>query len=113
MCKGKSIVINGELGRNVLHINSNTISYVPRLITEQEEADIMMLLHVWYASLQDRNAVSILSPDTDVMVLMVHHFYSTEAPYLYFQMDTRRKSTHTNTQCYVPRYSIVSVLKPE
>ena len=70
----------------------------PGLVTDQEEADTMMLLHARYAYLQGSKTVFISSPGTDVMVLMVHYLYSIGAPYLYFQTGLH---THIHSDMYL------------
>ena len=100
--KDLASLISDILAFMQLHSYKFGLVYVPVLMAEQQEADTMMLLHAQYASLQGSNTVYIFRPDTDVMVLMVHHFYSIGAPCLYFQ--TGRKYTHKNTQVSYCQY---------
>ena len=65
-----------------------------------------MILHARYANLQGSNTVCILSPDTDVMVMMIHHFYSIGAPYLYFQTGKKFYTHKYTALCTYSQHSI-------
>lgn len=67
-----------------------------------------MILHAKYAVTNGVETVCVSSPDTDVLVLLIHHYTSIQARHLYFL--TGRKSTHTHTVRFIPVHSIVSTL---
>lgn len=59
---------------NVLKVCNDSVSFITELRSNQEEADTRLILHAKYMSLQGSNNVIVVRPDTDVLVLLLHHF---------------------------------------
>ena len=92
-------------------MSSELGEFVEQLCSNHEEADTHILLHVAYqASLGAKRAV-VASPDTDVLVLLVHHFRSIGIEEIFFK--TRRKSMHSDLTRFIPVHAIVSQLNEE
>ncbi|XP_053373036.1 uncharacterized protein LOC123541526 [Mercenaria mercenaria] len=108
---GQTVVVSGGLEDKVLSITSECVSYVPDLCTNQEEADTKMLLHSKYAADEGAQTLTICSPDTDVLLLLLHHFNALTIPRVFFR--TGRKSIHTDMTRYIPVHEIFVSLSPE
>jgi len=92
-------------------VTHDCVSYVKELFSDQEEADTRLILHTKYCSNHGINTVVVVSPDTDVLVLLVHHFNSLGLEKLYFK--TGRRQLHCNTTRFVPVHNIVKMLSVE
>ena len=66
--------VAGGMGQKALKVINACVSLLPSLYSVQKEADYRMLLHVAYSSGSDARTVVVVSPDTDVFVLLLHHF---------------------------------------
>lgn len=107
----KTIFVSGGFGLKTLKITHYCVSFVEELHSNQEEADTRLILHAEYCSLHGSNSVVVISPDTDVLVLLVHHFESLGLKQLFFK--TGRKQRHCNQTRYVPVHEIVKMLSKE
>lgn len=64
---------------------------VPDLLTLSDEADDRIMLHVSHCALAGFKTVTVVSPDTDVLVMLLHHFYTrwrTHSLQLWFMSKT-------------------------
>ena len=58
-------------------VNSDKVTYIKELNSNQEKVNIP-LLHAHYEANNVSESVIIVSPDTDVLLLCVHHFNTLE-----------------------------------
>ena len=105
------VYVSGGFDDKALKVSSDLVEFVEKLRSNHEEADTHILLHVAYqASLGAKRAV-VASPDTDVLVLLVHHFRSIGIEEIFFK--TGRKSMHSDLTRFIPVHAIVSQLNEE
>ena len=99
-----SIIVSGGLEETALKMNHDKITSITDLKSNQEEADTRLLLHAKYEANNGSESVVIMSPDTDVLVLCVHHFEIIGLKTLYFK--TGRKLAHTDSTRYIPIHTM-------
>lgn len=99
------VYVAGGLGAKTLRVTSTYVEYVDSLSSNHEEADTRILLHIAYAGTLDVQQVVVFSPDTDVFVLLVHHFPQLKVGTLYFK--TGRKGLHRDMTRYIPVHEVV------
>ena len=99
-----SIIVSGGLEETTLKVNSDKVTFMKELNSNQEEADTRLLLHAHYESNNGSGSVVIVSPDTDVLVLCMHHFDTLGIKNLYFK--TGRKLVHIDSIRYIPVHTI-------
>ena len=68
---------------------------VPELRSNQEEADMRLLLHAHHAATHHESAIVVRSPDTDVVVLCCHFQRSIPKP-MYFRTGTRQRTRYVD-----------------
>lgn len=102
---GQSIYLSGGLKEKVVKVDEHGFIYVPDLRSNQEEADTRIILHAI-----TRNAVNIVvsSPDTDVLVLLLHHRPAISSPKIY--MLTGNVGRYANLSHYIPVHDIYESL---
>ena len=90
----ETLFVNGGRHLHCVQISPDSCTEISALNTNQEEADTMMILHAKYEA--DRGATSLVihSPDTDVMVLLLHHNQNKGALHVF--MSTGKVTTHTD-----------------
>lgn len=81
---------------------------VPSLQSNQEEADTRIILHAVAAANSGANNIVVRSPDTDVLVLLLHHRPDIHAEKIYFL--TGRSGKHANLTRFVPVHSLYDML---
>ncbi|KAH3840926.1 hypothetical protein DPMN_114384 [Dreissena polymorpha] len=64
--ENQEVYVAGGMGQIALKVTNTCASFLPRLYSDQKEADYRMLLHVAYSSGSDARTVVVVSPDTDV-----------------------------------------------
>ena len=67
-----------------------------------------MLLHARFIANLGARKMVIVSPDTDVLVLLLHHFGSLGVHEVY--LKTGRRSTHSDLTRYIPVHEVVKKL---
>ena len=81
------------------------------LMSNHEEADTKMIIHCAYAASLGANNIVVACPDTDVLVLLVHHFTALQTEKILFL--TGHDSTDTTLKCYIPVHAIHQKLTTE
>ena len=76
-------------------MTSLTVTNVPDLISDHEEADTRMIFHAAHAS-SNHKRIIVESPDTDVAVLMTYAYQYMQCEELWLKTGVRDKV------CYVP-----------
>jgi len=67
-----------------------------------------MLLHLAYAASVGARSAVVCSPDTDVLVLLVHHFDAVRLGSVYFK--TGKTGPHSDNNRFIPVHKIVHML---
>ncbi|WAR09405.1 hypothetical protein MAR_019363 [Mya arenaria] len=88
------LLINGGKSTPCVIVTTNGCCNQPILDTNQEEADTVMILHAKYEADRGSTCIAIHSPDTDVLVLLLHHYRYIGAAHLC--MSTGRVTLHTD-----------------
>ena len=108
----QSLIISGGDDDKVWKITRKKNNHTPILQSQQqEEADTRLILHTIYAANHGSDSIVVISPDTDVLVLLVHHRPIIRAAQVY--MLTGRMGKHTNLKRYIPCHSIYQKLTPQ
>ncbi|XP_060579912.1 uncharacterized protein LOC132736731 [Ruditapes philippinarum] len=84
---------------------------VPELNSNQEEADSRIILHAAFAKSKGVRSVAVSSPDTDVLVLLLHHCQTIGIEELFFV--TGRTGVHTDTKRYISVHHLYNMLTEE
>jgi len=106
-----TVYIAGGMGEATLKVSAAYVQYVQALQSNHEETDGRMMLHVAHAAAHGANQVVVFSPDTDVLVLLVHHFPDMTQTSIYFK--TGRKLLNRDRTRYIPIQAIVGSLTPQ
>ena len=96
----QSMFISGGFDDKAVQVTRDCVRYVNELNSNQEEADTRMILHVKYSGNHNASRVVLVSPDTDVLVLLIHHFSELGVGELYFK--TGRTSIYANYTRFIP-----------
>ena len=100
----QSIYISGGFDDKALQVTHDCVRYIHELHSNQEEADTRMMLHVKHSGSQNATRVVLVSPDTDVLVLLIHHFSELGVSELYFK--TGRTSIYANYTRFIPVHQL-------
>ena len=68
-----------------VNVASRAVDDVSSLASNQEEADTRIVLHAIYAANNGSEKIVVRSPDTDVLVLLLHHMTHIHAKEIYFR----------------------------
>ena len=107
----QELYIAGGSETVVYKITANETCEVEELKSNQEEADTRMILHSVFASSCGLKTIVVRSPDTDVLVLLLHYRPSIKASKLYFW--TGRCGPNTDETRFVPVYKLYQLLTPQ
>ncbi|WAQ97270.1 hypothetical protein MAR_029960 [Mya arenaria] len=102
------LLINGGKSTPCVIVTTNGCCNQPILDTNQEEADTVMILHAKYEADKGSTCIAIHSPDTDVLVLLLHHYRYIGAAHLY--MSTGRVTLHTDGRRFIPVHQLIDKL---
>ena len=93
---GQQLFVSGGLGDTaiVCHKSPGVPEPVPQLHSNQEEADIRIILHCVHASRGGVQTVVVCSPDTDVIVLLLHHREQIHSREIYFLTGKNERYTY-------------------
>ena len=94
-----------------MQVTRDCVRYVKELNSNQEEADTRMMLHVKYSGNHNRSLVVLVSADTYVLVLLIHHFSELGVSELYFK--TGRTSIYANYTRFIPIHHLNECLTEE
>ena len=78
------VYVSGGFDDKALKVSSDLVEFVEQLRSNHEEADTRILLHVAYQASYGAKRAVVASPDTDVLVLLVHHFRSIGIEEIFF-----------------------------
>ena len=70
-----------------------------------------MIIHCAYAASRGANNIVVACTDTDVLVLLVHHFTALQTEMIFFSAG--HDSTQTTLKRYIPVHAIHEKLTPE
>ncbi len=107
----ETVYISGGRGDTTFEITVDSCKEVASLKSNHEEADTRMLLHAAYAADNGANCIVINSPDTDVLVLLLHHRPNIHCGQIFFW--TGRVSVHTDLRRFIPVDSLLEEMTPE
>ena len=105
------LVLNGGKRTTCVTVTTDRCSNQQILDTNQEEADTVMILHAKYEADRGSTCLAIHSPDTDVLVLLLHHYRYIGAAHLY--MSTGRVTVHTDGRRFIPIHQLIDKLTEE
>ena len=94
-----------------IEVTSDDWNETTALKSNQEEADTVMIFHAKYAGDTGSSSVVVQSPDTDVLVFLLHHYKFIGAKSLY--MSTGRVTTHTDLRRYISVNRLTEKLSDE
>ena len=94
------MLISGGFDDKDVQVTHDCVRYVKELNSNQEEADTRMMLHVKYSGNHNGSLVVLVSPDTDVLVLLIYHFSELGVSELYFK--TGRTSIYASYTRFIP-----------
>ncbi|WAQ94372.1 hypothetical protein MAR_006843, partial [Mya arenaria] len=106
--KTEVLLINGGKSTPCVIVTTNGCCNQPILDTNQEEADTVMILHAKYEADRGSTCIAIHSPDTDVLVLLLHHYQYIGAAHLC--MSTGRVTLHTDGRRFIPVHQLINKL---
>ena len=86
-------------------MQNDCISYVQELESNQEEADTRMLLHVKHCRNLAAKRIVLFSPDTDVLLLFLHHNFDLGVQGIFFK--TGKTGVDTNYTRFIPIHHLV------
>ena len=81
------VYVSGGLQAKALEVSFEVIEFVKQLRSNHEEADTRMLLHGASQARSGVNRVVVASPDTDVFVLLVHHYKHMSIDQIFFKQE--------------------------
>jgi hypothetical protein len=87
-------------------ITNQTGVEIDALKSNQEEADTRICLHAKYAAENGAECIVVSSPDTDVLVLVLHHRSAIPARNIFFL--TGREGKHANLSRFIPLHEMHS-----
>ncbi|WAR29752.1 hypothetical protein MAR_003320, partial [Mya arenaria] len=102
------LLINGGKSTPCVIVTTNGCCNQPILDTNQEEADTVMILHAKYEADRGSTCIAIHSPDTDALVLLLHHYRYIGAAHLC--MSTGRVTLHTDGRRFIPVHQLINKL---
>ena len=100
--------VTGGKSDDVAMITQEDVMVCEQLVSNQEEADTRIILHAITAAESGVNVIVINSPDTDVMVLLLHHRTSIRANEIYFM--TGRQGKYIKLTRFIPIHVIFNML---
>ena len=102
--RNQILILSGGQDDNVVGIKADSCLEIPELRSNHEEADTRMLLHAAYSANHGQQCITVSSPDTDVFVLLIHHYVSIHVNELYFY--TERQGKHTDMKRFISVHGI-------
>ena len=107
----RSIYISGGFDKKAVKVTKDRIMYIHELKFNQEEADTRMMIHVKYSGHKGARRVVLVSPDTDVLLPLLHHFFDLGVFELI--LKTGRTTTYVNYTRFIPVHSLTECLTTE
>ncbi|MCG7875887.1 MAG: hypothetical protein N0C90_06120 [Candidatus Thiodiazotropha endolucinida] len=100
----QTLTSSGGQGEETVYADHTSVSDLPDLRSNQEEADTRIIMHAVEAARKGAETIVVSSPDTDVLVLLLHHRTQIEAECIYFL--TGRAGMHASLTRYIPVHDI-------
>ena len=110
LSQGQVLYISGGKDNSTIRVTQNTLTDVESLRTNQEEADTHIILQSMVAADHGCDKIVVCSPDTDVLVLLVHHRPSIGAQEIYFL--TGHDGKQTSMARFIPVHQLHNSLTP-
>ena len=80
------------------------------LHSNHEEADTRIVCHAIYAAKAGTQTIVIQSPDTDILVLLLHHRSAIPAKNIFF--STGHEGKHTSMKRFIPVHTLYELISP-
>ena len=109
--RNETIFISGGLKDRAIYLNKDEHMDISELKCNQEEADTRIVLHASYAANHGANRIVVKSPDTEVLVLLLHHRSNIIAKKIFFH--TGRMGTHVDMKRNIPVHVLFNCLTEE
>ena len=111
---GETLYISGGSGNVCCCISNNQTDVQEeeclQLKSNHQEADTRLVCHAVHAANTGAQSVVIQSPDTDVLVLLLHHRGSIPAEQIYFA--TGHEGKHTSLKRFIPVHTLYELISP-
>ena len=108
--RGVAVYTSGEQAETTKKVTRNNIEHVESLKSNQE-ADSRVILYCIYAARKGAKKIIVQSPDTDDLVLPVHHWPAIKAKEIYFMKAVQGK--HINLKRFIPVHDLHKKLSQE
>lgn len=108
---GQQLFVSGGPNFSTFCVGRSSAQDIPELQSTQEEADTRIILHSIAAAKQGAQRLVVCSPDTDVLVLLLHHFPSIGAKEVYFL--TGRDGKHTSMKRFIAVHDLFQKMSIE
>ena len=102
--KNEKIYVSGSNGDNTIKITRGSVTSDPNLKSNMEEVDGRIIFHAITAAYSGAKTITVRSRDTDVAVLLIHHFQQIGCEQLFMYCGKNEKVW------YVPIHAIYSAL---
>lgn len=106
--QGQAMYISGGKDESTIQVTPDSVVEVQNLQSNQEEADTRIVLHAVVAADHGCDKIVVCSPDTDVLVLLVHHRPAIAAKEIYFL--TGHDGKQTSLARFIPVHEIHHIL---
>ena len=104
----QALYVSGGQDEKTSCISPEGVKHVTALSSTRKEADTRLVLHAVAAAENRAQTIVVQSPDTDVLVLLVHHRPAMKAKKIFFL--TGRDGKHTQLTRYIPVRAIYNHL---
>ena len=103
----QSLFVSGGEDEDGIMITRSAVLPALDIVSNQEEADTRLVLHACAAANSGAKVIVVCSPDTDVLVLLLHHWptINTEVYFL-----TGKGGKHTTLTRFIPVHTLYSSL---
>ena len=91
--------MSGGINEKTMKVSNDVVHIIEQLWSNHEKAATLILLHVADQARQGPKRVIVVSPDTDVLVFLVHHFSCMRLCEIVFK--TGIKSTHADLTRFI------------
>ena len=88
-------------------VSHSSAKDVPELQSTQEESDTRIILHAKEAANHEVQRLVVCSPNTDVFMLLLHHYPSLGVREIFF--CTGREGKHTSLRRFIPIHQLYSL----
>lgn len=102
--------ISGGHGEKTIKVTKDVVQEELSMKSNMEEADGRIVFHAVHAVKNGARKIVVSSPDTDVCVLLLHHWPVIDSDELYFL--TGREGKHTSLTRYIPIHLMHDKLNP-